>query len=149
MNGVALHADLAILARLAQALSPERDAITLGLCTTPYTDAAQTLELLHELCESDGVGIDDVTEAELDKLERLTSRASPAPWVASVEGRDHSSGDDVILVGDPREDDMPVTRDSGPASADDLDFVTAARNYMPRLLADCVGSGDIPECWLR
>jgi hypothetical protein len=56
--------------------------------------------------------------------------------VASVEGRDHSSGDDVILVGDPREDDMYVTRDGGPASADDLDFITTARNYMPRLLAE-------------
>ena len=31
---------------------------------------------------------------------------------------------------------MYVTRDSGPATAEDLDFITAARNYMPRLRAE-------------
>jgi hypothetical protein len=36
-----------------------RHAITLALRTTPHTDAAQILELLHELCHADGVGIDD------------------------------------------------------------------------------------------
>jgi hypothetical protein len=46
------------------ATSPEhrghvRHAITLGLRTTPHTDAAQILELLHELRHTDGVGIDD------------------------------------------------------------------------------------------
>ncbi len=58
-----------------------------------------------------------LTDAELDELARL-------------------SGDDVILVGDPREEDMYVTRDSGPASPADLDFITAARNYVPRLVAE-------------
>lgn len=75
-----------------------------------------------------------LSDAELGELERLTAQASSAPWVASVEGRDHTSGDDAILVGDPREEDMYVRRDSGPASAADLDFIAAARNYMPRLL---------------
>jgi hypothetical protein len=42
-----------------------------------------------------------VTDAELENLGRLAEAASSAPWVASVEGRDHTSGDDVILVGEP------------------------------------------------
>jgi hypothetical protein len=36
-----------------------RQAITLGLHAKPHTDAAQILELLHELCHADGAGIDD------------------------------------------------------------------------------------------
>lgn len=82
-------------------------------------------------CDQSGL-----TDAELSELERLVNRASPAPWIASVEGRDHTSGADVILVGDPREEDMYVSRDSRPASQDDLDFIAAARTYMPKLLAE-------------
>jgi hypothetical protein len=40
------------------------------------------------------------------------------------------------MVGEPREEDMYVTRDTATASADDLDFIAAARNYLPRLLAE-------------
>jgi hypothetical protein len=29
---------------------------------------------------------------------------------------------------------MYVSRDSGPASVSDLDFIAAARNYLPRLI---------------
>ena len=36
-----------------------RQALTLGLRAKPHTDAAQILELLHELCHADGVGVDD------------------------------------------------------------------------------------------
>lgn len=79
---------------------------------------------------------DAITDAELTELERLVDGASPGPWVASVEGRDHTSGEHVILVGDPREEDMYVSRDSRPASAADLDFIAAARNYIPKLLAE-------------
>ena len=77
-----------------------------------------------------------LSDAELSELERLASQASPMPWVASVEGRDHTSGDDVILIGEPREEDMYVTRDTRPSSAADLDFIAAARNLVPRLIAE-------------
>ena len=79
---------------------------------------------------------DPLSDAELSELERLSSEASPAPWVASVEGRDHTSGDDVIAVGEPREEDMYVSRDTGPASRADLEFIAAARNLLPRLIAE-------------
>jgi hypothetical protein len=77
-----------------------------------------------------------VSDAELDKLRRLSASAAPAPWRAMVEGRDHNSGDSFIMIGndDDRDEDMYVSRDSGPASAPDLDFIAAARNYLPRLL---------------
>ena len=77
-----------------------------------------------------------VSEAELDELRRLGASATPAPWRAMVEGRDHTSGDSFIMVGrdGDRDEDMYVSRDSGPATASDLDFIAAARNYLPRLI---------------
>jgi hypothetical protein len=79
-----------------------------------------------------------VSDAELDELRRLSASATPAPWRAMVEGRDHSSGDSFIMVGDEddRDEDMYVSRDSGPAMASDLDFIAAARNYLPRLVEE-------------
>jgi hypothetical protein len=79
---------------------------------------------------------DRLSDADLSHLETLVEAASPAPWVASVEGRDHTSGDDVIMVGDPREEDMYVSRDSGPASDADLDLIALARTQLPALLAE-------------
>jgi len=77
-----------------------------------------------------------VSDAELDELRQLSASAAPAPWRAMVEGRDHSSGDSFIMIGrdDDRDEDMYVSRDSGPASASDLDFIATARNYLPRLI---------------
>jgi hypothetical protein len=77
-----------------------------------------------------------VSDGELDELRRLCASATPAPWRAMVEGRDHSSGDSFIMVGgdDDRDEDMYVSRDSGPATASDLNFIAAARNYLPRLI---------------
>jgi hypothetical protein len=71
-------------------------------------------------------------------LERLSERGSPAPWIASVEGRDHTSGDDFIRVGDDadRAEDMYVSRDAGPADATDLDLIAAARTYLPVLIRE-------------
>jgi hypothetical protein len=79
-----------------------------------------------------------VSYAEIDELRRLCAHATPAPWRAMVEGRDHSAGDSFIMIGrdDDRDEDMYVTRDSGPASTSDLDFIAAARNYLPRLVEE-------------
>ena len=59
-----------------------------------------------------------VTDAEIDELRRLCAHATPAPWRAMVEGRDHSAGDSFIMIGrdDDRDEDMYVTRDLGAAS---------------------------------
>jgi hypothetical protein len=77
-----------------------------------------------------------LSDTELRELERLVAHASPAPWVASIEGRDHTSGDDVILVGGPLQEDMYVSRGTGPVSESDLDFIAAARTLVPRLIAE-------------
>jgi hypothetical protein len=77
-----------------------------------------------------------LSDTELDELRRLSERVAPPPWRAMVEGRDHTSCDSFIMIGrdDDRDEDMYVSRDSGPALSVDLDFIAAARNYLPRLL---------------
>jgi len=79
---------------------------------------------------------DRLTDAELDEFRRLCQRVAPPPWRAMIEGRDHTSGDSFIRIGreDDRDEDMYVSRDSGPASPADLEFIATARNYLPRLL---------------
>ena len=79
-------------------------------------------------------------DAELDEIERRFRAASPGPWTSFVEGRDHLAGDDFIRVSDEdAEPDMYVSRavDGGPvaASSADLDFIAAARQDIPRLVA--------------
>lgn len=72
----------------------------------------------------------------LKRLRSLSDAASPAPWTAMIEGRDHLSGDSFIMVGSTGDanPDIYVSRDSSPASAADLDLIAEARTYLPRLL---------------
>jgi len=79
-----------------------------------------------------------LTDETLAELEQISESGDPPPWTAMVEGRDHSSGDSFIQVGrhDDRDEDMYVTRDSGPAQARDLDLIAAARNYLPVLVRE-------------
>lgn len=69
-------------------------------------------------------------------LRRLGEAASRAPWRSMIEGRDHLAGDSFIMIGEEtdRDEDMYVSRDSGPAGVADLDLIAAARSYLPRLL---------------
>ena len=79
-----------------------------------------------------------VSEALLQMLEQMSDRASLPPWRSMAEGRDHESGDSFIQVGndDDRDEDIYVSRDSGPASIADLDLIAAARNYLPVLIEE-------------
>ena len=80
-----------------------------------------------------------LSEADLDAIEARANQASPGPWRALVEGRDHTSGDDFILLG-PGQPDMYVSYSSSegtrPASSGDLDFIAHARDDVERLVAE-------------
>ncbi|MFF5019903.1 hypothetical protein [Streptomyces sp. NPDC001165] len=82
----------------------------------------------------------NISDDELDEIERRCEAASPPPWEAFVEGRDHSSGDDFIRIARGDEPDMYVFRstDNGvpPASSEDLDFIAHARQDITRLIAE-------------
>lgn len=95
-----------------------------------------------------GAGIRDnspmITDEELDRIEARAAAATTGPWTSFVEGRDHESGDDFIRTGGDadRSPDLYVRVAFGerpgvtPAGPDDLDFIAAARQDVPRLVAE-------------
>lgn len=86
----------------------------------------------------------EITDSELDAIEARAAAALPGPWESSIEGRDHDSGDDVILTGGPNDDapDLYVTLvyrnvpgQRLPTTAD-WDFIANARQDVPKLVAE-------------
>jgi hypothetical protein len=77
-----------------------------------------------------------LTESELAELESLVQGASPGPWIA--EYGPGLAGPDFIMITDWDESqpDMYVKHDDRPAAVPDLQFIAAARNYVPRLIAE-------------
>jgi hypothetical protein len=72
----------------------------------------------------------------LKQLEELANAASPEPWIAfSGPG---IGGPELIRLGgdDNSPPDMYVEHDGTPAPVADLDFIAAARNYVPRLVSE-------------
>jgi hypothetical protein len=78
-----------------------------------------------------------LSDQELTELEELTRVAAPAPWVAFVQ---NGLGGDSFIRLDGLDDqfppDMYIHRDDKIAPDPDIEFIAAARNYMPRLLAE-------------
>jgi hypothetical protein len=75
-----------------------------------------------------------LSEDELQAIENRVAAARPRPWKSFVEGRDHSSGSSFIMVGEGehRGEDIELT---GTTIADQ-DFIAAARQDVPRLVAE-------------
>lgn len=80
----------------------------------------------------------ELTSEVLDVLDRLSEAGAAAPWKASVEGRDHTSGDSFVRVGagSLRGADLYITTEGGASAPADLDLIAAARNYLPVLVAE-------------
>jgi hypothetical protein len=76
-----------------------------------------------------------LSEAELDELDRLISAASPAPW-QPVVGESWLGADFIQLGDDGSLPEMTVDHDGDPAPIADVEFIAAARNFLPRLLAE-------------
>jgi hypothetical protein len=71
-------------------------------------------------------------ESELVLIEERCAAARLGPWVSHVEGRDHTSGSNFIMVGDQaaRGEDIEL------ATVADQDFIAHAREDVPRLIAE-------------
>lgn len=86
----------------------------------------------------------DLLDDDLTAIEARAHAATPGPWEAFVEGRDHLGGDDFIRTGgfDDSAPDLYVslayshTPGVTPAGANDLDFIASARQDIPRLVAE-------------
>lgn len=75
-----------------------------------------------------------LTIRELREIRARCEAATPGPWKAFLEGRDHESGSDFIRTGEGpnRREDIEM---SGATPAD-YDFVANARQDIPRLLGE-------------
>jgi hypothetical protein len=79
----------------------------------------------------------EMRDEELAAIEDRCKAASPAPWTAFVENRDHTCGDSFIrLAGLDDYPDMYVSHDTQQAPSADLDFIAHARQDIPRLLVE-------------
>ena len=84
-----------------------------------------------------------ITEDDLDRLEALTAAATPEPWESFIEEREPIGRSSFIQLGADgySPPDMYVYHDAKTAPAADLDFIAAARKYMPRLIREVRHSG--------
>ena len=75
-----------------------------------------------------------LSDEELAAISKRADAAQPGPWRSFVEGRDHTSGSSFIMTCDKgsRGTDIELTG----ATAADQDFIAAARQDVPLLLAD-------------
>jgi hypothetical protein len=73
-----------------------------------------------------------LSDAELNAMETMCKAATPGPWRSYVEGRDHTSGSNFVMTGEGGED---FELSSGGTLADQ-DFIAAARQDVPRLIAE-------------
>lgn len=81
---------------------------------------------------------DSITDDELAQLEALAAAATPEPWQSFVEKREPIGGCSFIQLGADgySPPDMYVYHDDKVAPAADLDFIAAARTYIPRLVRE-------------
>jgi hypothetical protein len=92
----------------------------------------------HNLAvETDGSPLED---EELERMIRRADAATAGPWKSSVEGRDHWSGDNVILTGGTDifievsyYNEQPLDFE---ARVRNQDFIAAARQDVPHLGAE-------------
>jgi hypothetical protein len=83
-----------------------------------------------------------LTDEEIAAIDRRAETASPVPWEAFVEGRDHIGGDSFIRIGglDDSQADMYVSQYVGTTvvkvPSADLDFIAHARQDGPPLVEE-------------
>ncbi len=75
-----------------------------------------------------------LSNQDLQEIERRCAAARPGPWRSYIEGRDHFGGSNVIVVGDGAS--LSVDIEPIGATTEDQDFMAAARQDVPRLLAE-------------
>jgi hypothetical protein len=82
---------------------------------------------------------DPLSDRDLQKIVGRCNAAAPGPWHASLEGRDHTSGSDVILTGK-----KGVEFEVSGATSADYDFIAHARQDIPRLVAEIIRLRQVP-----
>jgi hypothetical protein len=75
-----------------------------------------------------------LTDSELDEINARLCLTTKGPWTSYIEGRDHLSGSNFIMTGfdENRGEDIELIG----ASIADQDFIAAARQDIPKLIAE-------------
>lgn len=75
-----------------------------------------------------------LTDAELQAIKMRCDAARSSPWTSYVEGRDHTSGSNFIMIGQgpTRGEDIELLG----ATVEDQDFIAHARQDIPVLIAE-------------
>jgi len=72
-----------------------------------------------------------LSDEYLNEVRKRCDAATTGPWLSYIEGRDHTSGDDVIKRGaNGAKEDLYLTG----ATKEDQDFIAHARQDIPLLL---------------
>jgi hypothetical protein len=79
---------------------------------------------------------DELSDAELTRIERLISQASPGPWISYVAGRDANAASSCIELGTCNELGSFRSMELTGGSVADQDFIAAARQDLPRLVLE-------------
>ena len=81
---------------------------------------------------------DPISDTELHAMQERADAASKGPWEAFIEGPGDSFSSFIRVGGlDDNEPDMYLSREDWyAASAADLNFIAAARQDVPRLIAE-------------
>jgi hypothetical protein len=82
-----------------------------------------------------------MTKQEIQKIKERYQATTIAPWVASIEGRDHESDSHFIMTGTPNGDNIWQSKrgedlEISGATIADLDFIAHARQDIPTLIAE-------------
>ncbi|MPS64244.1 MAG: hypothetical protein DI622_01530 [Chryseobacterium sp.] len=71
---------------------------------------------------------------QLEKILEICNKATSAPWVSYIEGRDFESGSSFIMTGTKENRDYDIEFVS--VKAEDQDFIAMARNVIPKLIEE-------------
>jgi len=71
----------------------------------------------------------------LEEVSKRCEAATQAPWVAYIEGRDHTSGESFIMRG-PLENEVDLDLYLHGATIEDYDFIAHSRQDIPLLLLE-------------
>ncbi|UKB86109.1 hypothetical protein LF887_10930 [Chryseobacterium sp. MEBOG06] len=77
-----------------------------------------------------------MTEGELKNISDICNKATKAPWVSYIEGRDFASGSGFIMTGSNEERDYDI--EFVKIKPEDQDFIAMARNVIPVLVDEII-----------
>lgn len=77
-----------------------------------------------------------MTQLELEKVLEICNKATDAPWISYVEGRDFESGSSFIMTGGTENRDYDI--EFIKIRPSDQDFIAMARNVMPMIIEELI-----------